>query len=163
MRWAGACSSWSTAFPQHPSLQKTLTGTEIARLDIPVESIDRVEVIRGPMSVIYGNNAFQGVINVVTNAIDENGSRASVSLGTHQSGRLFGRVGTVFEDGFVVLNAGGYQTGGLTGAYADMMGPGAARGAEPGHAPRHGRRHGSAPGQPRPVRRMARLAGQCSL
>ena len=38
--------------PQHPSLQKTLTGTEIARLDIPVESIDRVEVIRGPMSLI---------------------------------------------------------------------------------------------------------------
>jgi len=109
---------------QHPSLQKTLTGTEIARLDIPVESIDRIEVIRGPMSVIYGNNAFQGVINVVTNAIDQSGPRASASLGTHQSGRLFGRAGAVFEDGFIVLNAGGYQTGGLTGAYADMMGPG---------------------------------------
>jgi outer membrane receptor protein involved in Fe transport len=108
--------------PQHPSLQKTLTATEIARLDIPVESIDRVEVIRGPMSVIYGNNAFQGVINVVTNAIGQSGPRASVSLGSQQSGRLFGRVGTVFDDGFVVLNAGAYQTNGLTGAYADMMG-----------------------------------------
>ena len=109
--------------PQHPSLQKTLTGSEIARLDIPVESIDRVEVIRGPMSVIYGNNAFQGVINVVTNAIDQNGPRASASLGTGDSGRLFGRAGAVFDDGFIVLNAGGYRTGGLTGAYADMMGP----------------------------------------
>jgi outer membrane receptor protein involved in Fe transport len=109
--------------PQHHSLQMTLAATEIARLDIPVESIDRIEIIRGPISVIYGNNAFQGVINVVTNAIGENGSRASVSLGTHQSGRLFGRVGTVFEDGFVVLNAGGYRTGGFAGAYADMMGP----------------------------------------
>jgi outer membrane receptor for ferrienterochelin and colicin len=106
---------------QHPSLQKTLTGTEIARLDIPVESIDRVEIIRGPMSVIYGNNAFQGVINVVTNAIDQSGPRASVSLGTGDSGRLFGRMGRVFEDGFVVLNAGGYRTEGLTGAYAHMM------------------------------------------
>jgi outer membrane receptor for ferrienterochelin and colicin len=55
--------------PQHPSLQKTLTGTEIAQLDIPVESIDGVEMIRGPMSVVYGNNAFQGVINVVSNHI----------------------------------------------------------------------------------------------
>ncbi len=108
--------------PQHPSLQKTLTGTEIARLDIPVESIDRIEIIRGPMSVIYGNNAFQGVINVVTNAIDQSGPRASASLGSQQSGRLFGRVGRVFDNGFVVLNAGAYQTNGLTGAYADMMG-----------------------------------------
>jgi len=109
--------------PQHPSLQKTLTATEIARLDVPVESIDRVEIIRGPMSVIYGNNAFQGVINVVTNRIDQSGSRVSASIGSEESGRLFGRTGTVFEDGFVVLNAGGHRTGGLTGAYADMMGP----------------------------------------
>jgi outer membrane receptor protein involved in Fe transport len=108
---------------QHPSLQKTITGTEIARLDIPVESIDRVEIIRGPMSVIYGNNAFQGVINVVTNAIEGSGPRASVSLGTGESGRLFGRVGRVFDEGFIVLNAGGYRTEGLTGAYADMLGP----------------------------------------
>jgi outer membrane cobalamin receptor len=109
--------------PQRPSLQKTLTGTEVARPDIPVESIDRVEVIRGPMSVIYGNNAFQGVINVVTNAIDRNGPRVSASLGSGDSGRLFGRAGAVFDDGFVVLNAGGYRTGGLTGGYADMMSP----------------------------------------
>ena len=110
--------------PQHPSLQKTLSGTEIARLDILVESIDRVEIIRGPMSVIYGNNAFQGVINVVTNEIDQGGSRVSASLGSRQSGQLFGRVGTTFDDGFVVLNARGYKTGGLTGAYVDMMSPG---------------------------------------
>jgi outer membrane receptor protein involved in Fe transport len=108
---------------QHPSLQKTLTGTEIARLDIPVESIDRLEIIRGPMSVIYGNNAFQGVIKVVTNRIDQSGPRVSASIGSEESGRLFARAGTLFEDGFVVLNAGGYRTGGLTGAYADMMGP----------------------------------------
>ncbi len=109
--------------PQHPSLQKTLTGTEIARLDIPVESIDRVEIVRGPMSVIYGNNAFQGVINVVTNQIDRSGPRASASLGSNRSGRLFGRVGRVLDDGFVVLNAGSYRTEGLAGTYADMMSP----------------------------------------
>jgi outer membrane receptor protein involved in Fe transport len=108
---------------QHPSLQKTLTATEIARLDIPVESIDRVEVIRGPMSVIYGNNAFQGVINVVTNAIGQSGPRVSASLGTEESGRLFARAGTTFDDGFLVLNAGGWRSGGLTGAYDDMMSP----------------------------------------
>jgi outer membrane receptor protein involved in Fe transport len=120
---------------QHPSLQKTLTGTEIARLDIPVESIDRVEVIRGPMSVIYGNNAFQGVINVVTNGIDQSGSRVSASLGSEESGRLFGRAGRVFDEGFIVLNAGGYRTEGLTGAYADMLGPAQLAALSPGGRP----------------------------
>jgi len=33
---------------------------------LEVDLIDRVEVIRGPGSVLYGNNAFFGVINVVT-------------------------------------------------------------------------------------------------
>ncbi|MEO0146153.1 MAG: TonB-dependent receptor [candidate division WOR-3 bacterium] len=35
-------------------------------LPIPVEAIERVEVIRGPGSSVYGTNAFFGVINVVT-------------------------------------------------------------------------------------------------
>ena len=109
--------------PRHPSLQKNITATEIERLDIPVEAIDRVEIIRGPMSVIYGNNAFQGVVNVVTNEIGRSGSRVSASLGSRRSGQLFGRVGTVFEDGLFVVNAGGYKTDGLASAYADMMGP----------------------------------------
>lgn len=37
--------------------------------DIPVEAIDRIEVVRGPMSVIYGSNAFFGAINIITNDI----------------------------------------------------------------------------------------------
>ena len=33
---------------------------------LDVDLIDRVEVIRGPSAVLYGNNAFFGVINVIT-------------------------------------------------------------------------------------------------
>ena len=107
--------------PQHQTRQKALTISEIAHLNIPVESIDRIEVVRGPMSVIYGNNAFLGVINVVTNEIGRNGSRVSASYGSRDSGRLFARAGTATDEGFVVLNAGAYRTDGLDGAYADMM------------------------------------------
>lgn len=109
--------------PQHPSRQKGLSVPEIARLNIPIESIDRLEVIRGPMSVIYGNNAFQGVVNIVTNALDTDGARVSASVGSRDSGQLFARLGGRSQDGFLVMNAGGWRTDGLDGAYADMMSP----------------------------------------
>lgn len=33
---------------------------------IPVESIERIEVVRGPMSSLYGSDAMGGVINIIT-------------------------------------------------------------------------------------------------
>jgi outer membrane receptor protein involved in Fe transport len=108
---------------QHPSQQKTLTVPEIARLNVPVEAIDRIEIIRGPMSVIYGNNAFLGVVNIITNDVARNGSRVSASLGTRGTGALFARLGDADREGFVVLNAGARRDDGLGGAYADMMSP----------------------------------------
>ncbi|MGD2021012.1 MAG: TonB-dependent receptor, partial [Thiohalocapsa sp.] len=108
---------------QHPSRQKTLTVPEIARLDIPVESIDRIEIIRGPMSVIHGNNAFQGVVNIVTDAIDEHGSRISASGGNRGTAGVFARLGQQRRDTFWLLNVGARRDDGLAGAYADMMSP----------------------------------------
>lgn len=37
-----------------------------AIFDLPIDFIDRVEIIRGPGSSIYGSNAMVGVINVIT-------------------------------------------------------------------------------------------------
>lgn len=35
-------------------------------LGLPVEMIDKIEIIRGPGSVLYGSNAFTSVINIIT-------------------------------------------------------------------------------------------------
>ncbi len=37
----------------------------------PVESIQRIEIIRGPGSVLYGTNAFSGVINIITDKAED--------------------------------------------------------------------------------------------
>ena len=42
----------------------------LARLEVPIESIERIEVIRGPMSVIYGSGAFLGSINIITDVME---------------------------------------------------------------------------------------------
>jgi outer membrane receptor for ferrienterochelin and colicins len=44
----------------------------------PVSVIERIEVIRGPGSVLYGSHAFSAVINVITEKAEDTGVSASV-------------------------------------------------------------------------------------
>ena len=43
-------------------------------LDLPVDIIERIELLRGPASALYGNGAFNGAINVVTRHKKDDGS-----------------------------------------------------------------------------------------
>jgi len=51
------------------------------------EYVDRVEVLRGPASVLYGSNAMGGVINVITKNPDANGVRTTLTsqFGSHNT------------------------------------------------------------------------------
>lgn len=60
----------------------------IPLLGIPFELIEKVEVIRGPGSVIYGTNASAGVIKVVTRKDDINS--ANFKLGEHDTANITG-------------------------------------------------------------------------
>lgn len=42
---------------------------------------ERVEILRGPASVLYGSNAMGGVINIITRNMRENGSRTDAHIG----------------------------------------------------------------------------------
>jgi len=53
---------------------------------MPVNSIARIEVIRGPGSAVYGADAFAGVINIITkNAENIKGTEAGARLGSFNS------------------------------------------------------------------------------
>jgi outer membrane receptor protein involved in Fe transport len=57
-----------------------------ARTDL--EDIERIEVVRGPGSVLYGTNAFSGVINLVTRDVgDKNSGEAGVGASEYGTGR----------------------------------------------------------------------------
>jgi outer membrane receptor protein involved in Fe transport len=47
-------------------LSRQDAGINASSLSMPVEQIERIEVIRGPGSVLYGDYAFMGLVNIVT-------------------------------------------------------------------------------------------------
>jgi len=70
--------------------------------DVPLGEIERIEVISGPGGALYGANAVNGVINIITrNAHDGIGVRGGVALGTDDA-RVTARIGTEFEGGGAV-------------------------------------------------------------
>ncbi|MFA5081226.1 MAG: TonB-dependent receptor [Hydrogenophilaceae bacterium] len=81
---------------------------------LDVDLIDRVEVVRGPGSSIYGSNAFFGVVNVITrrgrdyDGLEVAGSAASFGTG---AGRL--TYGRRFDNGAEAL---------LSASYSDSQG-----------------------------------------
>ena len=49
---------------------------------------ERVEVLRGPASVLYGSNAMGGVINIVTRKMQEDGIRTDINIGAGSYGSI---------------------------------------------------------------------------
>ncbi len=78
---------------------------------IDVDLIDRVEVIRGPSSSIYGSSAFFGVINVITkNGRQVDGAEASVEAGSFDSYKGRFTFGKKFKNDVEWLASGSYYT-----------------------------------------------------
>lgn len=80
---------------------------------VPVEAIDRIEVIRGPMSVIYGPGAFFGAINIITNeAKNQKDSMVALSGGLEETYRIAVRAAHKKNDLSLAFNAGLYSSDG---------------------------------------------------
>lgn len=55
---------------------------------LPVKAIERIEIIRGPGSAVYGADAFAGVINIITKAPEKiHGGIASAAYGSFNTWR----------------------------------------------------------------------------
>jgi outer membrane receptor protein involved in Fe transport len=53
-------------------------------LTISVEDVERIEVIRGPASAIYGADAFAGVVNIITRLPGEERTELTAGGGSHR-------------------------------------------------------------------------------
>lgn len=76
-------------------------GSAIAHADydlswVPSEAIERIEVVRGPMSALYGSEALGGVVNVITRRATDVWKGSLTALGGLQEGTG----GDIYQGGF---------------------------------------------------------------
>jgi iron complex outermembrane receptor protein len=81
---------------------------------VPMEAVERIEVIRGPGSALYGSDAVFSVINVVTkNGADIDGVQVNVEGGTQWTGRINALFGFESHDGWDIMgDVSGYTSQG---------------------------------------------------
>lgn len=66
------------------------TGGVQANLIPPLQAIERIEVVRGPMSSLYGSDAMGGVVNIITRKVPDRLSAAATLGGIVQEDGKYG-------------------------------------------------------------------------
>ncbi len=64
-------------------------GFDLSFVPVSVDDIERIEIVRGPSSALYGSDAVGGVINIITKKPSANKSTVSASAGSHGYDDLF--------------------------------------------------------------------------
>lgn len=89
-----------------------------AGLGVPIELIDRVEIMLGPGSVVYGGNAMLAVVNVITRGASTFGGVRVVAEGTISPGQARGNI-----DSLAARDLGAsYRIGAGAGAETSLLG-----------------------------------------
>jgi len=65
----------------HPTYESLFGSTLLDY--IPIEIVERLEVVRSPASVLYGTNATNGVINIITKQGAEHNTQLSMRIGSN--------------------------------------------------------------------------------
>jgi|TARA_Y100000385_G_scaffold281098_1_gene333340 iron complex outermembrane receptor protein len=70
------------------------TGHHTLNMALPLDVIERIEIIKGPAARIFGQNAFTGAINIVTKSSSDAVNSIGYQLGSYDQQQVSGTLGT---------------------------------------------------------------------
>ena len=82
------------------------TGHHTLNLLLPVQLIERIEIIKGPAARIFGQNAFSGAINIITKTLKKSNNKVveiyanDISYGSYEQLNYSIKMRTSSEDKF---------------------------------------------------------------
>lgn len=114
MRGFGAAAGQNTLILVDGRRQNDIDISGVQWSAIPLDFVERIEIVRGSGSVLYGDGATSGVINIITRKPGAAGTRASVAAGAGSFDTYSARV-----DGEVAGENAGLRIG---GSYFDSRG-----------------------------------------
>ena len=94
-----------------PVFNHGLGGTNWESLSIDINDVERIEIVRGPSSPLFGPNAVTGVINIITKRVGDSKTIASanVQAGTLGTAIANATVGKKLGDKFSMAVSGNFQ------------------------------------------------------
>lgn len=94
---------------------------KLSYINVPVQSIERIEVIKGAAAVTYGSGAFMGVVNIITNS-DTDTSNCYINGGSQNTFNGGLNIHSKTEDLSFTINTGLNRTDGIDQNYRDISG-----------------------------------------
>ncbi len=85
------------------------TGHHSMNAILPLEVVQRIEIIKGPAARIFGQNAFTGAVNIVTKDVSNDQLDLGVNYGSYDNFKAVGSWGQSFENGGILTSLT-YQT-----------------------------------------------------
>ena len=86
-------------------LEDAQTGHHLSNFLLPIELIERIEIIKGPAARIYGPNAFVGAINIITKSSLQEKALAALEYGSFGQNGVRLTAGTSGEKASLIAHA----------------------------------------------------------
>lgn len=89
---------------------------------IPIEDVERIEVLRGPASVLYGTNAYSGAVNIVLKRPEARQAQVDLGLAERGGHQVGASAGGVVQGVSVLAAARSFDDEGRTFIFTDEKG-----------------------------------------
>lgn len=77
--------------------------------EVPYDALDRVEIVKGPLSALYGRGAIYGGVNYITKPVDRDAVSASMTVGNYDYYRGSASISTRLGENGGLLIGGAYE------------------------------------------------------